>query len=301
MLKILEFESKQEKYVFFSIAIVLMLILSSVMAYPMVKDYVNHKMAGAVVSDEPVSAKGIYPLFVCPCCGKPLDPDNICCDAAKELINYIDSQVNAGLSETDVIIQVVKKYGITSLIESKRAEIESKLRKSDPDLFPIGKLSFKQALGKQAPDFSLESIDGKTIKLIDYRGKNVILFFNEGTMCYPACWNQIRELGNDKRFNTNDVVAFSIVVDQKTEWEKIIKKTPGYLSAKILFDPTRAVSSAYDVLSLQSSMHKGSYPGHTYFIIDKEGVIQYTLDDPNMAIWNDKLANELEKLTGGRG
>lgn len=300
MAKMLKFESKQEKYVFFSV-IALLLIMGSVVAYPIVKDYVSDKMTGGVVSDEPVSAEEIYPLFICPCCGQPLDPDNICCGAAKEMIDYINSQVNTGLSETDVIIQVVKKYGLTSLIESKRAEIETEFRRSDPDLFPTGKLSFKQALGKQAPDFSLESIDGKTIKLSDYKGKNVILFFNEGAMCYPACWNQIRELGNDERFNTNDVVAFSIVVDQKSKWEKIVEKTPGFSSAKILFDPTRAVSSAYDILSLQSSMHKGTYPGHTYFIIDREGVIQYTLDDPNMAIWNDKLANELEKLRGGTG
>ena len=293
MSKILEFESKQKKYVFFSI-MALLLVLGSVMAYPLVKVYVSNKMTRDAVSDEPVSAEEIYQMFLCPCCGDTIATR--CCPMATEMMEYIDSQINAGLSKTGVIIQGVKKYGINSVIESKRAEIESELRKSDPNLFPTGKLSFKQALGKQAPDFSLESIDGKIIKLSDYRGKNVILFFNEGTMCYPACWNQIAELGNDERFNTNDVVAFSLVVDQKSDWEKIVKKTPGFSNAKILFDPARTVSSAYDILSLQSSMHPGSYPGHTYFIIDREGVIQYTLDDPNMAIWNDKLANELEKL-----
>ena len=43
-------------------------------------------------------------------------------------------------------------------------------------------------------------------------------------------------------------------------------------------------------------MHKGSYPGHTYFIIDKEGIIRYTKDDPSMAIRNNELAAELAKL-----
>ncbi len=92
----------------------------------------------------------------------------------------------SGLSETDVIIQAVEKYGITSVIESKRAEIEAGLRINNPDLFPTGKLSFNEAVGKQAPDFSLESIDGTTFKLSDYRGKIIVLFFNEGTMCYPV-------------------------------------------------------------------------------------------------------------------
>lgn len=247
---------------------------------------------------KPVLAEDIYPMFLCPCCGQPLDKKNICCGAAQEMIDYIDSLVLQGLSETDAIIKTVEKYGITSIIESKRAGIVDALAKRNPDLFPTGELSFNEAAGKQAPDFRLESIDGKTIKLSDYRGKNVILFFNEGTMCYPACWDQIAELGKDERFNTNDVVAFSLVVDQKSAWEKIVKETPGYSSAKILFDTTRAVSLAYDVLSLKSSMHPGSFPGHTYFVIDKEGVVRYTFDDPNMAIRNDMLISELSKLGG---
>lgn len=255
----------------------------------------NPSAGFAAVPVEPVSAEEIYKLVLCPCCGDTIDAR--CCGMATDMINYVDSQVNAGLSKTGVIIQIVKKYGITSIIESKRAEVEAELAKRSPDLFPTGKLSFNKAVGKQAPDFSLESIDGKITKLSDYKGKVIVLFFNEGEMCYPACWDQMAEFANDKRFNSDNVITFSILVDQKANWLGIVKQVPKLGNAKILFDPTRAVSLAYDVLSLPSSMHPSSYPGHTYFIIDREGVIQYTLDDPNMAIWNDKLVNELEKLT----
>lgn len=31
--------------------------------------------------------------------------------------------------------------------------------------------------GEQAPDFALPNQDGKTVRLKDYRGKNVILWF----------------------------------------------------------------------------------------------------------------------------
>lgn len=158
------------------------------------------------------------------------------------------------------------------------------------------KIYFKEAVGQKAPDFELESIDGKIVKLSDYRGKNVVLFFNEGSMCYPACWDQIAELGNDSRFDAEGAVAFSVVVDSRNQWLDIIEKSPNLAKSRILYDTARAVSRAYDVLYLNSSMHPGGFPGHTYFVIDKDGIIRFTLDDPNMAVANDKLIEEIEKL-----
>ena len=168
--------------------------------------------------------------------------------------------------------------------------------KSTIDLGVQEKIDFVEAVGQKAPDFELESIDGTTVKLSDYLGKNVVLFFNEGSMCYPACWNQIAELGNDSRFDTESIVAFSVVGDSKGQWLGIVSKSTNLTKSKILFDTAKKVSSDYDVLFTASSMHKGSYPGHTYFIIDKEGIIRYTKDDPSMAIRNNELAAELGKL-----
>ncbi len=159
-----------------------------------------------------------------------------------------------------------------------------------------GKISFSDAIGKNAPSFVLEDLNGNEIKLSDYTGKFVVLFFNEGQMCYPGCWNQVAALSKDERLNNDKIVSFSIVVDSKIAWEGIVKKSPQMKGAKMLFDTKRTVSTAYDVLSLESSMHPGSYPGHTYVVIDKDGVIRYTLDDPNMGIWNDKLVEIISKL-----
>lgn len=157
---------------------------------------------------------------------------------------------------------------------------------------------FENAIGKQAPDFELEDIEGNKVRLGDYKGKNVVLFFNEGSMCYPACWNQMAELANDQRFNSDSIVAFSVVVDSKTQWQSIIRKVPQLSKAKILFDTSKKTSSDYDVLFLASSMHKGAYPGHTYFVIDKDGIIRYARDDSTMGIRNNEIAAELEKIKG---
>ncbi|HLC61876.1 MAG TPA: redoxin domain-containing protein [Candidatus Nanoarchaeia archaeon] len=235
-------------------------------------------------------------MFLCPCCGQVLDRKNICCGMAGDMIKYIDSLTASGISKDEVIMKTVEKYGINSVVESKRAVIQAALEKRNPSAFPQGKLSFSGAVGQKAPDFTLESIEGKTMKLSYYKGKNIVLFFNEGSMCYPSCWNQIAEFGNDERFNNDNAIVFSITPDQRDEWQKIVQKVPKLANSKILFDSARTVSSAYDVLNLPSSMHKGSYPGHTYFIIDKEMVVRYVFDDPRMGIQNDRIAGELSKI-----
>jgi len=284
----------------FIAAIILVVFISGYFTYGIMNSNAGkntNTMPTASLIGVSASADDIYKMFLCPCCGQVLDKKKICCGMASEMINFIDSLIATGISKDDVIIKAAEKYGINAVVESKRAAVQEELAKQNPDAFPKGKLSFFSAVGQKAPDFSLESIDGTTMKLSDYKGKNVVLFFTEGSMCYPACWDQMSAFGNDERFNNDDTVVFSITPDQRSEWQKIIQKVPKMAKARILFDSTRAVSSAYDVLSLASSMHKGSYPGHTYFIIDKEGIIRYILDDPQMAIRNDQIVSEINKLS----
>ena len=156
--------------------------------------------------------------------------------------------------------------------------------------------AFSALVGKEAPDFTLKTYDGQEIKLSDYKGKKVVLFFNEGLMCYPACWNQISAFGKDQAFNNNDTVTLNIVVDPKDQWKQAVDKMPELAQATVLLDENRQVSNLYSVLSLPSSMHKGQMPGHTYLIVDKEGIVTYVFDDPQMAVRNEDLKAQIEKL-----
>lgn len=153
----------------------------------------------------------------------------------------------------------------------------------------MDKIRFSNAIGQTAPDFTLPAQDDSTFTLSDYKNKTVVLFFNEGAMCYPSCWDQIASLGADERFNNDDVIAASIVTDEKGKWDQILRSKQEFRAGIILFDANTAVSQAYNVLNLPSSMHKGLFPGHTYIII-KNGIISYVLDDPNMALNNEELA-----------
>lgn len=156
--------------------------------------------------------------------------------------------------------------------------------------------ALESLLNKPALDFTLESYDGQKVTLSTLKGKNVILFFSEGLMCYPACWNQMAAFGKDSQFAKKNTEVLVIVNDPKNDWQKAIEKMPELALATVLLDTDKRVSRAYNTLSLPSSMHKGQLPGHTYIIIDKEGLVRFVLDDPQMAIRNQQLMTEIEKL-----
>ncbi|MEK7213083.1 MAG: redoxin domain-containing protein [Patescibacteria group bacterium] len=151
-------------------------------------------------------------------------------------------------------------------------------------------------VGQVVPDFALTDRDGKTYSRENLKGKNVVLFFNEGLMCYPACWDQIAQLASDGRLNNKDTVVLSVVVDPVKDWQSAVDKMPELAKATVVFDTDREVSNKFGVLTTPSSMHYGSLPGHSYVVIDKEGIVRHVYDDPRMAIHNNQLLDELAKL-----
>ena len=152
-------------------------------------------------------------------------------------------------------------------------------------------------IGKPVPDIQLLDKDGKVHTAADFKGKNTVLFFNEGLMCYPACWNQIASFGSDERFNSDQVQAISVVVDSAGDWQRAIAQMPELAKATTMFDVGANASRRLDILTMASSMHKGSLPGHTYIVLDKDAVVRYVFDDPNMAIANDMLFGKIEELS----
>lgn len=157
-------------------------------------------------------------------------------------------------------------------------------------------VTFKSLLDKTAPDFKLVSYDGKEVSLSDLRGKRVVMFFSEGAMCYPSCWDQMVALVKDPKFNNSTTATLSIIVDPKNEWDQAVEKMPELKNAIVLLDTTKSVVASYGVLTLNSSMHRGQFPGHTYLILDKEGIVRYELDDEHMQIRNKELLTQLDKM-----
>ena len=116
----------------------------------------------------------------------------------------------------------------------------------DPDLQYATELL---KAGAGAPDFTLQDIDGKSVKLRDFRGKNVVLIF-WATWC-PDCRGEIPQLKElYARTDPAQTVFVSVSFDRKFEnlcaYVKE-KEVPGVQ----LFDPegmkNSAVGAAYGV------------------------------------------------------
>ena len=151
----------------------------------------------------------------------------------------------------------------------------------------------KVTAGQIAPDFTLPAIDGRTIRLSDYRGeKNVVLSF------VPAAWTPVcsdqwpgYHLARGL-FEDHDAVVLGISTDNTPSQFAWVRQMEG-LWFPVLSDfwPHGAVAEKYGVLT------DAGFTERALFVIDKQGIIRY-IDhhDLNHEPDPEELFKELKKL-----
>ncbi|MBA4320844.1 MAG: alkyl hydroperoxide reductase [Flavobacterium sp.] len=128
--------------------------------------------------------------------------------------------------------------------------------------YPPDYISTVQNSSKIAPDFALKSVDGKTVKLSDFKGKVVILDF-WATWCGP-CKRGIPDLiALKKEFGNKGVEIIGISVDQGNYIEQV---KPFVKDMKINYPIVYADSKV-------ASNYGGVENIPTTFVIDKKGNI----------------------------
>lgn len=125
-------------------------------------------------------------------------------------------------------------------------------------------------IGQLVPEFSSQASNGETIKISDYKGKNVVLYFYPKDMT-PGCTTQacdFRDLHKD--FEELNAVIIGVSPDPLDRHDKFIEKHG--LPFILLSDEDHQIAELFDVWKLKKNFGK-EYMGieRSTFIIDQNG------------------------------
>ena len=128
-------------------------------------------------------------------------------------------------------------------------------------------------IGMKAPDFSLPDKDGNTVRLSDFQGKKVVLYFypKDNT---PGCTRQACAFAASyEQFKTQNIVVIGISKDSAASHLKFAQKYD--LPFILLSDPELQAIQAYGVWQEKKLYGKVSMSVvRTTYIIDEQGIIE---------------------------
>lgn len=125
-------------------------------------------------------------------------------------------------------------------------------------------------VGNVAPDFELQTLEGKSITLSSLKGKKVILNF-WASWC-PPCRQEMPDMEKFSKENNNGEIE--ILAVNLTDAEKSRADVPTFMKSNgitfpVVLDEKGKVGQLYNISSIPAS-----------FIIDSKGVIQKKLVGP---------------------
>ncbi|MFL5893647.1 MAG: thioredoxin-dependent thiol peroxidase [Thermoleophilaceae bacterium] len=147
--------------------------------------------------------------------------------------------------------------------------------------------------GDSAPDFALQNQDGETVRLADFAGKTVVLYFYPKADT-PGCTTQacgVRDRGGE--YEAANAVVLGVSPDPPKKLRAFADKYG--LPFTLLADEDHAVAEAYGVW-VEKSRYGRTYFGNerSTFIIGPDGNIQKVLRKVKPAEHDDLVLATLE-------
>jgi peroxiredoxin Q/BCP len=142
--------------------------------------------------------------------------------------------------------------------------------------------------GSKAPDFTSKDQDGNKVKLSDYKGKRVVLYFypKDDT---PGCTKEACSFrdANDL-FNSKGIKVFGVSTDDEKSHQKFISKFQ--LPFDLIADTDKKIVEKYGVWG-EKSMYGKKYMGtlRKTFLIGEDGKIVKIFDKVNVSEHADEV------------
>ena len=146
--------------------------------------------------------------------------------------------------------------------------------------------------GDEAPDFALSDADGNTVRLRDFRGRRVVLYFYPAAMT-SGCTAQACDF-RDRRaeFDAAGYVVLGVSPDDPEKLRRFREQEA--LTFPLLSDPDKQVHTAYGAYG-PKTMYGKQVTGliRSTFVIYPDGRIEQAMYGVRAAGHVEKLAREL--------
>jgi peroxiredoxin len=141
------------------------------------------------------------------------------------------------------------------------------------------------AVGKPAPDWALSGLDGKPVRLSDFRGKKGVLLVFFATWC-PYCMEEVPSLiAFQNKYKDAKVELIAVDIGQPANVVKSFAEARK-VNYRLVLDMDEKVATAYGVTGIPTNI-----------AIDAAGTIRY-MDNP-FPRDVDALVKQLEPASGG--
>ena len=144
-------------------------------------------------------------------------------------------------------------------------------------------------VGSPAPDIAVPSTSGSDVKLSDFKGKWVVLYFFPKAFT-PGCTAESCSLrDSNEEIQKHGAVVLGVSLDDVAR-QKDFKKEHK-MPFELLGDSDKKLAKAFDVLAMG-----GLFTQRKTFIINPEGKIAYIFDSVNPAQHSTQVLTVLENL-----
>ncbi|WP_239617881.1 thioredoxin-dependent thiol peroxidase [Cohnella mopanensis] len=127
-------------------------------------------------------------------------------------------------------------------------------------------------LGQPVPDFELPATNGGTIRLSDYRGRKVVIYFYPKDMT-PACTQESCDFRDaNATIEQSNAIVLGISTDELKRHHKFVEKYE--LPFLLLADPEHRVCDLFGVWQ-EKKLYGKTYMGivRSTFLIDEQGIL----------------------------